>query len=529
MGTLLTTHRAVRSDPGGSERLRSVVRVINVPQLAAEMLEREQRFVRAAFGYMRDLVIVCDPKGNVILINHAMETFAGLDPVGVLPELISAYYELSQPDGTPVASGKSPMEQALRGELVHDVEMVVTSGAGRQSRMIADGEQLCSADGAVLGAIVVWRDITEQRVAEERLAFHALHDTLTGLPNRDLFIDRLRTALVRAPRYGWSTAVLAINLDHFADLAIRLGDGSADKLLLEVAQRLEVTLRPYDSVARPVDTLARLGGDRFLLLCEDIADEAAATAVANRIEVMLNEPLEIGSDVVRLSAAIGITITRDPDHDPETLILEAETAMRRSRTRGSGRHEPFAPEMRAALRARFADEEALRLALVTEQFSVAYQPKVSLVTEHIVGVEALLRWNHPERGLVSPLDFIPLAEESGLIVADRRMGARSSMPGRHAVAEVIARRPTAHGRRQRLAPSVRVGPRRGVRQHHRCRGHRSQDCVPRGHREHGHAGRRDGDHDVARAQIARTSTSRSTISAQASHRSRTSNAFRSTS
>ena len=277
VGTLLTTHRAVRSDPGGSERLRSVVRVINVPQLAAEMLEREQRFVRAAFGYMRDLVIVCDPKGNVILINHAMETFAGLDPAGVLPELISAYYELSQPDGTPVASGESPMEQALRGELVHDVEMVVTSGAGRQSRMIADGEQLCSADGAVLGAIVVWRDITEQREAEERLAFHALHDTLTGLPNRALFIDRLRTALVRAPRYGWSTAVLAINLDHFADLAIRLGDGSADKLLLEVAQRLEVTLRPYDSVARPVDTLARLGGDRFLLLCEDIADEAAAT------------------------------------------------------------------------------------------------------------------------------------------------------------------------------------------------------------------------------------------------------------
>src|SRR3984957_2914425 len=294
--TLLTTPRVVRGDEGGSEGLPSVVRVINVPQLAAEILEREQRLVRAAFGYMRDLVIVCDPNGNVILINHAMEAFAGLDPVGVLPEFISAYYELSQPDGTAVAFGETPMQRALRGELVHDMEMVVTSGAGRQSRMIADGAQLCAADGAVLGAIVVWRDITEQRAAEERLAFHALHDTLTGLPNRELFIDRVRTALVRAPRYGWSTAVLAINLDHFADLAISLGDGSADKLLLDVSQRLEVTLRPYDSVARPVDTLARLGGDRFLLLCEDIADEAAATAVANRIEAILREPMRIGAD-----------------------------------------------------------------------------------------------------------------------------------------------------------------------------------------------------------------------------------------
>ena len=413
---LLSTPRTVRRDSSGTERPPAAGRIINMPQLAVAMLQREQRFVRAAFGYMRELVMVCDPQGEVILINRAMETFAGLEPAGVLPQDISAYYELSQPDRTPVEADESPMARALRGEPVHDVEMVVTSGAGQECRMVACGERLSAPDGTALGAVVVWRDITEQRAAEERLAFHALHDTLTGLPNRALFIDRVRTALARAPRYSWSTAVLAINLDHFADLAIRLGDGSADRLLLEVSQRLEVTLRPYDSVSRPVDTLARLGGDRFLLLCEDMADEAAASAVANRIEAMLREPIRIGADVVRLSAAIGITITRDPEHDPETLILEAETAMRRSRTRGSGRHEPFAPEMRAELRARFADEEALRVALAEEQFYVAYQPKVSLVTERTNGVEALLRWNHPERGLVSPLDFIPLAEESGLIV-----------------------------------------------------------------------------------------------------------------
>ncbi len=384
--------------------------------LAGDLLRREQRFVRAAFGYMRDLVMVCDPQGRVILINHAMEMFCGLEPAGVLPELPSEYGVMLRPDGTAPTVEGAPLGMALRGEPVQGIEMLLVAKSGTRRRMIADGEPLFDTDGTLLGALVVWRDVTDQRDAEELLAFAALHDSLTGLPNRALFIDRVRSALVRAPRYGWSTAVLAINLDHFADVAIRLGEGSADKLLLEVAQRLEVTLRPYDIVARPVDTLARLGGDRFLLMCEDMADANAAAAVANRIEAILLEPITIGDDVVRLSAAIGITLTRDPDHDPETLILEAETAMRRSRTRGSGRHQPFDPEMRAELRARGKDEDALRKALAREEFYVAYQPKVDLMSELTVGVEALLRWNHPERGLVSPLDFIPLAEESGLIV-----------------------------------------------------------------------------------------------------------------
>jgi diguanylate cyclase (GGDEF)-like protein/PAS domain S-box-containing protein len=392
------------------------VHVVDEPPPSADREQREQRFVRAAFGYMRDLVMVCDQHHRVILINRAMEEFAGLEPAGVLAASPIAYFNHLHPDGSTVDARDEPLARALRGENVHGTEMLLVPKSGRRCRMVVDGEQLFDLDGALLGAIVVWRDVTEQRDAEAQLAFHALHDSLTGLPNRALFIDRVKSALVRAPRYGWTTAVLAINLDHFADIAIRLGEGSADKLLLEVAQRLEVTLRPYDSVARPVDTLARLGGDRFLLMCEDIADAAAAATIAERIEAMLLQPFNVGDETVRLSAAIGITLTRDPEHHPETLILEAETAMRRSRTRGSGRHEPFVPEMRAELRARFADEEALRQALVREEFYVAYQPKMSLVTDRTVGVEALLRWNHPERGLVSPLNFIPLAEETGLIV-----------------------------------------------------------------------------------------------------------------
>ncbi|MGA7986846.1 MAG: EAL domain-containing protein [Candidatus Dormiibacterota bacterium] len=413
---MLTTSRGTLTNPDSAERQPATVLITRAQRHDDELLRREQRFVRAAFGSMRDLVMVCDPQGRVILINHAMEVFCGLEPGGVLPELSSEYGRMLQPDGTPATAEQAPLGMALRGAPVLGMEMLLVSKSGRRRRMVADGEPLLDADGALLGALVVWRDITDQRDAEERLAFSVLHDSLTGLPNRALFIDRVRSALVRAPRYGWSTAVLAINLDHFADVAIRLGEGSADRLLLQVAQRLEVTLRPYDIVARPVDTLARLGGDRFLLMCEDMADANAAAAVANRIEATLLEPITIGDDVVRLSAAIGITVTRDPGQDPETLILEAETAMRRSRMRGTGRYQPFVPEMRAELRARGKDEDSLRKALAREEFSVVYQPIVDLNSELTVGVEALLRWNHPDRGLVSPLDFIPLAEESGLIV-----------------------------------------------------------------------------------------------------------------
>ena len=345
-------------------------------------------------------------------------------------------------------------------------------------RMVADGERLFDTDGALLGAIVVWRDITEQRDAEEQLAFPALHDTLTGLPNRALFIDRVRCALVRAPRYGWSTAVLAINLDHFrrpCDPAS--GTGSADKLLLEVAQRLEVTLRPYDSVSRPVDTLARLGGDRFLLMCEDIADaggcEQRSQTVSRR---SCASPSPSVTDVVRLSAAIGITLTRDPEHDPETLILEAETAMRRSRTRGSGAHQPFAPEMRAELRARCAGRGGAA--------AVRSRPRAVLRGVPAEGV-AGHRAHRRRRGA-------PSLEASGAWTdlaarlhparrgvrahrADRCVGARPGVPGRHALAHRVAGWAAAHGRRERVAATVRVGTRGDVRR----ASSRPRESIPR--------------------------------------------------
>ena len=377
------------------------------------------RFVRAAFGAMRDLVAVCDPYGRVTLINNAMALFSGIDARGALPEPWTDYGEISHLDGEPIADGADPMSRALRGETVRDVEMIMISKSGQRRKMIADGEPLLDGSGELLGAIVVWHDITERRLAEDQLAFQTHHNALTGLPNRDLFVLLVRDALVRAPSLrGW-TAVLAVNIDHFADIATRLGDRSGDHsgdaFVAEIARRIDESLRRRTG-SRSIDTLAHTGGDNFLVLCEDVADVSAAKLIARRIAGALVAPMSLAGEELSVTACIGITLTRDPGREPEPLIRESEAAMQRAQRRGAGRHEMFTGEMHAQRLVRIANKSSLREALVRGEFYVDYQPKISLVTDRTVGVEALIRWMHPERGLIAPLDFIPLAEESGIIV-----------------------------------------------------------------------------------------------------------------
>ncbi|MFN2464396.1 MAG: EAL domain-containing protein [Candidatus Dormibacteria bacterium] len=385
-------------------------------RLATQTFPDGQAFQRAAFDGMHDCVIGCDETGRINVINRAMATFLGLEQTTTLPESWAAYGELRELDGATVAREDAPLRRALRGERVEADEFVVTPASGRQRRMVARGLQLVGTEGAILGAIVFWHDVTDLREAQSQLHFQAMHDTLTGLPNRGLFLDSVRTALERGRRYGWSTAVFAVNLDRFADIANRLGGDASNELLGEVAGRLGAALRPYDSISQLVGTVARLGGDQFLMLCEDVADVRTAELIARRVDAALRIPIAVAGENVSMTAGIGFTLTSDPRADPEALILEAETAMHRAKQRGAGCYEPFAREMRAQLHARIDNEDGLRGALDRGEFRVAYQPKVSLLTNRTVGVEALLRWDHPERGLIPPLDFIPLAEESGLII-----------------------------------------------------------------------------------------------------------------
>lgn len=407
-------------------------------------VHQDTEFLRAAIDGVRDLVVICDPHGTVKLINRAMEVFTGIESGGILTGPWSACGEMLNPEGEPFSPGTDPMSRTLRGETMGDEEIVFIGVSGERRTMTVDSELLSDQAGALAGAIVVFRDISDRRHAEDQLVFHSHHDSLTGLPNRRLFIKLIERALARAPSGRGSTAVLAINIDHFGDISTRIGDRSGDHsgdaLLIEIARRVGSSLGRI-SRGQPLDTLAHIGGDHFLVLCEDVAGAGAAPLIARRISAALGSSLSMAGEDVRVTACIGMTVTRDRLGDSESLIREAEAALRQAEQRGPGQHAMFTGEIHAERIVRIANESSLRMALERGEFYVDYQPKISLVTDRTVGVEALLRWMHPERGLVGPLDFIPLAEESGIIV---QIGAwvleqvcrdalrwRTALPGGH--------------------------------------------------------------------------------------------------
>jgi diguanylate cyclase len=248
----------------------------------------------------------------------------------------------------------------------------------------------------------------ERKQSELQLAHQAMHDTLTGLPNRALFYDRLTHALAWARRHESTFAVLFLDLDRFKLINDSLGHEVGDQVLIEVARRL-------DDALRSSDTAARFGGDEFIILCEDITDEQQAVRIAERIVRSIERPLELENDSTFITASIGIVVAGETDSDPEVLIREADAAMYRAKKRGV-RCELFDNDLRERVAERREVEDALRTAVEQEQFRVLYQPQINLRNGEVFGVEALVRWDHPERGLLSPGDFIWLAEETGLIV-----------------------------------------------------------------------------------------------------------------
>ncbi|MCA1847569.1 MAG: EAL domain-containing protein, partial [Actinobacteria bacterium] len=256
------------------------------------------------------------------------------------------------------------------------------------------------------GAIGRARLYTRVRESEERLTYRAFHDPLTGLANRSLFLNRLEHARARAKRRKGRLAVLFMDLDNFKVINDSLGHDIGDRLLVTVAERLRTCVRPQD-------TVARLGGDEFVALLEDLADAGAAARVADRIMDELREPFEIDGHRLHTSASIGIALDAASGGD---LLRAADTAMYRAKENGKGRYEVFREAMHDRAVERLRLENDLRAVLERDELAVHYQPKVSLHTGKVVGLEALLRWRHPEYGLLSPGDFMPLAEQTGLIV-----------------------------------------------------------------------------------------------------------------
>jgi diguanylate cyclase (GGDEF)-like protein/PAS domain S-box-containing protein len=250
----------------------------------------------------------------------------------------------------------------------------------------------------------------ERDRAQARLAFLALHDSLTGLPNRTLLLDRLATGLLRIERHPEVTlAVVFCDLDRFKLVNDGFGHPVGDAVLIEFAERLQ-------RVTRPGDTVARFGGDELVVLCEEVEDEEHARALAGRIEAALAEPFSIDGNDVVLTASIGVAIAHSSLDRPDVLLRDADAAMYRAKERGRARIEVADRSLHDRAVARLRVEGELRTALARGEIIAHYEPLVSLETGEIVGVEALARWRHPRRGLLDPAAFLPVAEDSGLIV-----------------------------------------------------------------------------------------------------------------
>jgi diguanylate cyclase (GGDEF)-like protein/PAS domain S-box-containing protein len=263
-------------------------------------------------------------------------------------------------------------------------------------------------DANIAGVVVTARDVTERRRLEAQLAHQAFHDSLTGLANRALFADRVGHALDRGHRRRNLFAVLFVDLDDFKTVNDSLGHAAGDELLVTVARRLERCLRPED-------TCARLGGDEFAIMIEGISDLSAAVLVARRILATIGEPSKVLGSEVSVSASVGIAFGSGTESASEVL-RSADLAMYRAKGDGKSRFAVYEPSMHELVLERLALKADLQRSVVAEEFEIHYQPIVALQAGAIVGVEALVRWQHPERGLVYPDDFIPLAEETGLIL-----------------------------------------------------------------------------------------------------------------
>ncbi len=346
-------------------------------------------------------VAALDPDATVVRANRAFRGLTGtsredLDGVPfdrVVPEAVRAEY-------------RDRIEGALDGR-ASSFESVLADGEGRQIHVEVSTVPIV-VDDATQGVYVIVEDITHRKEFEERLQHRALHDYLTELPNRALFTDRLEHAAERAERTDGHLAVLFLDIDRFKMVNDSAGHAAGDRLLRVVADRMR-------GVARDGDTLARFGGDEFALLLEDLDEPEGALSVARRIERVLEEPVSLDGQTVRVSASVGIAGSDAGEVPPRELLQRADQAMYRAKAAGGGRSRMYDEDQGGGYDWLQLENE-LRRALEEDELFVEYQPLVCLRTGRLLGLEALVRWDHPERGRLSPGSFIPMAERSGLVV-----------------------------------------------------------------------------------------------------------------
>jgi diguanylate cyclase (GGDEF)-like protein/PAS domain S-box-containing protein len=365
--------------------------------------EHEAR-TRAILDQAPDAILTIDLDGLVESLNPAAERMFGHGVDDVVGTDVGELMEPSEED----YAGTTGVQVRTRTGLQLGKEVVGHRADGTTFPLELSVTEVELGDRTI--CTVVARDVTERKAFERRLTHQGTHDALTGLPNRVLFMDRLAHALATAGRTRRPMAVLFCDVDRFKVINDSLGHTAGDALLFAVAGR-------FRSALRAGDTVARFGGDEFVILAEELADEGDAVVVAEKLAEALREPIAIGSQEIVVSSSIGIAVADPTTATPETLVRDADVAMYRAKQKGRARHEQFDADLRRQALQRMDTESALRRGMGLQEFVVHYQPEVNISTGRVEGVEALVRWDHPDHGLTVPANFLPVAEETGLIVA----------------------------------------------------------------------------------------------------------------
>ena len=388
-------------------RARYVLRSAQSARQLRDLEEKQAAIVRA----IPDMIFLMDRQGVHLDYKAgfgatpyvAAEQFLGRKVSEVLPADVAGLILRGVERAMEQGDLQSVLYQLQMPDCIHHYEgRIVPSGPSR--------------------AVMVVRDITLEKVSAEKIKRLAYFDTLTGMPNRESFLEKLELELRRARQAVHRVALLFLDLDDFKRVNDTLGHSTGDALLQAVSTRLKEQLRAGDMIARPAldETglhLARLGGDEFTIVLADLEDTQTIGMVASRLQTLLARPFQLGSQEITVTASIGIAVFPDDGEDAAALLKHADTAMYHAKDQGRNNWQMYEKTLTTETTARMTLENDLRKALERDEFHVVYQPQVRAEDGAIVGIEALVRWQHPERGMISPAAFIPVAEDSGLILA----------------------------------------------------------------------------------------------------------------
>ena len=364
--------------------------------------------LRDVLDNLFSFVALLDFKGCLLEVNRVPLEAAGLRREDVLGgHFAESPWWSHQPEQR--ARLDAAMEEARQGRVARFEDALLTAD-GRAMPLDFSIGPIRDDAGRIVHLVASGVDISERKAAEDWVQFLAQHDLLTGLPNRMLFSDRLAQAIAQAKRQQTQLAVLFANLDRFKNINDFLGHPVGNQVLQEASRRLTAAVRE-------TDTVCRQGGDEFILLVQGVSGPEQAAQVAGELLSALSQPYSLAGRELALSASIGIACYPGDGEDAEALVTNADAAMHHAKESGRGQYQFFSPQLNADAHARLLLESDLRQALDRGEFVLNYQPKLDVASHRITGCEALIRWRHPSLGLVSPARFIPVAEETGLIVA----------------------------------------------------------------------------------------------------------------